>query len=69
MWFAPSGRNTLRPRENESCIAQALAILLVALCGLESSNTRCSLLQKKATVVTLRPRARQVALGRLHPMP
>jgi hypothetical protein len=58
MWFGTLKHNTLRPRENESCIAQALAFFSVALCGLESSNARCSLLLHEATVVTLCPRAR-----------
>jgi hypothetical protein len=43
-WFGPPERITLRPRENESCIAQALTFFLVALCGLESSNAHGSLL-------------------------
>jgi hypothetical protein len=43
--------------------------LSVALSGLESSNARCNLLYHKATAVTLRPRARQVAPGQLDPIP
>jgi hypothetical protein len=44
MWFGPPERNTLRPRENGSYIAQGLTFFSVALSGLESSNARCSLL-------------------------
>jgi hypothetical protein len=44
MWFRPSERTTLRPREYGSGISQALDFFSAALCGLESSNTRCNLL-------------------------
>jgi hypothetical protein len=37
-------RNTLRPQEYGSYIAQALAFFSVALCSLESSNAYSSLL-------------------------
>jgi hypothetical protein len=55
MWFGLPERNTLRPWESGSCIAQVLAFFFVALSCLKESKRTCLVLASVQVFYSLRP--------------